>query len=157
VINNINTKLLQLEWLNLELKLINYEFPKFGILFCIKKNFWIKSNSFLSYLDCGHYLTETQWVLRKRHQDWELPQCGLRVSYLILRGLLCIIGGRRGMVACRPHRSNPMVQIRSGRFINQYATTTVRSEIHGPRMPTIQSTPNHTIKVRRLRFKMMKG
>jgi hypothetical protein len=33
VINNINTKLLQLEWLNLELKWIKYEFHKFLVLF----------------------------------------------------------------------------------------------------------------------------
>jgi hypothetical protein len=33
VINNINTKLLQPEWLNLELKWINYELYKFMELF----------------------------------------------------------------------------------------------------------------------------
>jgi hypothetical protein len=58
-----------------------YEFLKFGTLFCIKKNFCIKFNKFLSYLDCGHYLIEIQGVLRKRHQDSELPQFGLRVVF----------------------------------------------------------------------------
>jgi hypothetical protein len=33
MMNNIKTKLLQLEWLNLELKWINYEFHKFLELF----------------------------------------------------------------------------------------------------------------------------
>jgi hypothetical protein len=33
VMNNINTKLLQLEWINLELKWIKYEFYKFLELF----------------------------------------------------------------------------------------------------------------------------
>jgi hypothetical protein len=38
VINNINTKLLQLEWLNLELKWINYVFHKFLDLFLYYKS-----------------------------------------------------------------------------------------------------------------------
>jgi hypothetical protein len=54
-------------------------FLSLGHYFCIKKNFCIKFNRFLSFLDCGHYLSETQGALRKRHQDSELPQCGLRV------------------------------------------------------------------------------
>jgi hypothetical protein len=33
LIDNVNTKLLQLEWLNLELKWINYELYKFMELF----------------------------------------------------------------------------------------------------------------------------
>jgi hypothetical protein len=62
-----------LEWINFELNSSSYEFPKFGTLFCIKNNFCIKFNRFLSYLDCGHYLTKTQGDMRKRHQDSELP------------------------------------------------------------------------------------
>jgi hypothetical protein len=65
--------------MNLELNSSSYEFPKFETLFCIKKNFCIKFNRFLSYLDCGHYLIETQGVLRKRHQDSEPPRGGPRV------------------------------------------------------------------------------
>jgi hypothetical protein len=33
VINNINTKLIQLEWIKKELNSSSYEFPKFGTLF----------------------------------------------------------------------------------------------------------------------------
>jgi hypothetical protein len=39
MMNNIKTKLLQLEWINLELNSSSYEFPKFGTLYCIKKIF----------------------------------------------------------------------------------------------------------------------
>jgi hypothetical protein len=41
MMNNIKTKLLQLEWINLELNSSSYEFPKFETLFCIKKDFCI--------------------------------------------------------------------------------------------------------------------
>jgi hypothetical protein len=106
VINNINTKLLQLEWLNLELKWINYEFPKFGILFCIKKNFWIKSNSFLSYLDCGHYLTETQGFCAKdtKTQNSHSVDCGLNTWFC--RDSFATSRARRGISGYRPPDQN---------------------------------------------------
>jgi hypothetical protein len=39
MMNNSNPKLLQLEWINLELNSSSYDFPKFGTLFCIKRIF----------------------------------------------------------------------------------------------------------------------
>jgi hypothetical protein len=56
-------------------------FLSLGHYFALKRISVFNLIDFLSYLDCSHYLTETQGVLRKRHQDSELPQCGLRVVY----------------------------------------------------------------------------
>jgi hypothetical protein len=62
-------------------------FLSLGHYFAFKKNFCIKFNRFLSYLDCGHYLTETQGVLRKRHQDSEQHPHERRVDFSKTQGL----------------------------------------------------------------------
>jgi hypothetical protein len=46
VIHNINTKLMQLEWIKKELKWINYELTKFLQLFLYQKSFFALIYSF---------------------------------------------------------------------------------------------------------------
>jgi hypothetical protein len=44
-------------------------FLSLGYYFALKRISELNLIVFLSYLDCGNYLTETQGVLCKRHQD----------------------------------------------------------------------------------------
>jgi hypothetical protein len=56
VINNINIKFLQLEWIKKELKLIIYEFSKFvGITYTLKLIFCIYLLISGIREDCGYY------------------------------------------------------------------------------------------------------
>jgi hypothetical protein len=54
LINNINTKLLQLEWIKKELKYITYEFSKLLKLFLYKKSFSTLLPSAYLFLGCAH-------------------------------------------------------------------------------------------------------
>jgi hypothetical protein len=62
VINNINTKLLQLEWVNLELKWIFYYFN-------IKNSFSLMFIPFISTLDCAQYYKGVQGAISRNLLD----------------------------------------------------------------------------------------
>jgi hypothetical protein len=115
----------------LELNSSSYEFPKFGTLFCIKNNFCIKFNRFLSYLDCGHYLIETQGFYAKDTKTQNHP--GEDRGFILNKSRGFYIRWAAKRVSNDPSHSIPVQVPRLDRinWVNRYLMMAAGSEIHG--------------------------